>query len=152
MKNIEEDLKALRDSPNVPPPVFQDLEKIAEHINTLDHNRLTKKKSFVSRLLPECYSTFTFSNLNVKTFLEETLFFIFYSLPESELQIKAYNELINRGYRFSKTLDVFVFFSESKIADTKKRTISVFDPFSWEKIQKEVVFDDSFISNLEEQV
>lgn len=152
MKNLEEDLKALRDSPNVPPPSFQDLEKISAHINTFENNRLTRKRSFVSRLLPDCYSTFTFNNLNVKNFHEETLFFIFYSLPESELQIKGYNELINRGYRFSKTLDAFVFFNDPKIQDNKKRTILVFDPFSWEKIHKEIVFDNEFISGLEEYV
>lgn len=149
MKNIEDELKALRDSENRPAPTLADLESIAKKISSPDYNRDTRVKSFVTRLLPDCYSTFTFNNLNVKNFHEETLFFIFYALPESELQVKAYNELISRGFLFSKTLDAFVFFTDSKLADNKKRNVLVFDPFLWEKAHKDIVFDEEFVSSLE---
>ncbi|ELA41590.1 uncharacterized protein VICG_01338 [Vittaforma corneae ATCC 50505] len=152
MKNIEDELKALRDSENKPPPTLADLENIAKKISNPDYCKDIKVKSFVTRLLPECYSAFTFNNLDVKNFHEETLFFIFYALPESELQVKAYNELIIKGFAFSKTLNAFVFFADPKIADNKKRSILVFDPFLWEKVYRETVFDEKFISTLEHLV
>lgn len=152
MKNIEDELKLLRDSENKQAPGLFDLETIAKKVANPEYSKDIKTRAFVNRLIPECYSTFTFNNLNVKNFHEETLFYIFYALPESELQVKAYNELISKGYLFSKLLDAFVFFSDLKIADNKKRNILVFDPFSWEKSHKEIVFDEKFIGSLEQEV
>lgn len=152
MKNIDEELKALRDTESKPAPTLTDLENIAKKISSPEYGRGMKLKSFATRLLPECYSTFTFNNLDVKNFHEETLFFIFYALPESDLQLNAYNELISKGYLFSKTLDAFVFSGDVKVADNKKRNVLVFDPFQWEKVHREIVFDESFVSGLEHRV
>lgn len=152
MKNIDEDLKTLRESDGKPAPSLQDLEGIARKISTLEYNRGVKLKSFTTRLLPECYSTFTFNNLDTKNFHEESLFFIFYALPESELQLNAYNELINKGYSYSKAMNAFVFCGDTKAADNKKRSILVFDPFRWEKVHREVLFDDAFVEGLEHRV
>lgn len=80
---------------------------------------------------------------------EETLFFIFYALAESELQIKAYNELMQKGYLYSRMLDGFVFFDGPKNTDNKKKAILFFDQFEWEKCTREVVFDEKFVSTLE---
>ncbi|KAM0680098.1 hypothetical protein GINT2_001791 [Glugoides intestinalis] len=152
MKSTEDEIRTLLDSESNPAPTLTDLERIAENVFSSGCTPSSKTKSFVSRLLPECYSTFTFNNLNIKNFHEETLLFIFYALPESVTQIKAYNELISKGYLFSKTLDTFVFFIEPRIADNKKKSIIVFSPFEWEKTHKEVLFDDKFIAGLEDTV
>lgn len=152
MKDISEELKVLRDSENRPAPSLKDLEIIAEKVSSPDYNKPRRLRSVISRLLPECYTTFTFCNINIKSLHEETLFFIFYALAESELQIKAYNELIQKGYLYSRMLDGFVFFDDPKGADNKKKSILFFDPFEWEKCTKEVVFDEKFINTLESLV
>lgn len=152
MKNIEDELKVLRESENRPTPTLADLEMIAKKVTSPEYGKEAKLKSFATRLLPDCYSAFTFNNLNVKNFHEETLFFIFYALPESELQVRAYNELISKGYFFSKTLDAFVFCGDVKSGESKKKNVLMFDPFLWEKVHKEILFDDAFISGLERQV
>jgi len=152
MKNIDEDLKALRETDSKAAPTLSELENIAKKISSPEYSRGIKLKSFATRLLPECYSTFTFNNLDVKNFHEETLFFIFYALPESDLQVKAYNELIGKGYLFSKTMDAFVSCGDAKAADNKKRNVLVFDPFQWEKVHREIVFDESFVAGLVHKV
>lgn len=152
MKDIAEELKMLRDSENKPAPSLKDLEMIAEKVSNPDYNRPRKVRSMISRLLPECYTTFTFNNINIKSLHEETLFFIFYALAESELQIKAYNELIQKGYLYSRMLEGFVFFDDPQSVDNKRKSILFFDPFEWEKCTKEVVFDEKFVNTLESRV
>lgn len=149
MKDTAEELKILRNSENKPVPTIKDLEAIAEKVANPDYNKPIRPHSVISRLLPECYTTFTFNNINIKSLHEETLFFIFYAIAESELQIKAYNELIHKGYLYSKMLDGFVFFDGPKSADNKKKSVLFFDQFEWEKCTKEVVFDEKFVNTLE---
>lgn len=192
MKNLEEELKSIRDSENKPAPTLIELKEIAKTVQisaskkslfqsleqalgqTEEANKINsegkqddgkatstkqsginevsykqiKSKRILSRLLPECYTTFEFKNVNLKNLHEETLFFIFYSLPESDLQLRSYNELIYRGYVFSKTLDQFVFVNDQIIADNKRKTVAAFDPLNWEKVAKEVIFDSSFVNGL----
>lgn len=149
MKDLNEELKALRENEDKSLPSLEDIEEMAERLSCENSNKQRKPSAKISRLLPECYTTFTFTNINIKALHEETLFFIFYALVESELQIQAYNELIQKGYVFSKALDGFVFFDESPVLDNKRRKILYFDPFEWEKCLKEVVFDEKFIDTLE---
>lgn len=152
MKNLDEELKNLRDSENKTPLKLDELESIARKVSDLNYTKPTKPRSSVTRLLPECYTHFTFNNLNAKNFHEETLFFIFYAFPDSDLQLRAYNELIQKGYLFSKTLDLFVFINDSKIADNKRRGVLAFVPKDWEKSTIEVLFDSNFILGLESTV
>jgi len=152
MRELSEELKFLRDCEDKRLPSLKELEKIAEKISEDSYNKQKKSKSKISRLLPECYTTFTFNNVNIKALHEETLFFIFYALIESELQVQAYNELILKGYYFSRMLDGFVFFDDLKTVDNKRKKILFFDPFEWEKCLKEVVFDEKFINSLESSV
>lgn len=149
MRDINEDLKQIRENETKHPPTLAELEELAENLSNDNFNKYKKVNSKVSRLFPECYTTFTFSNINIQNLHEETLFFIFYALVESDLQIQAYNELINRGYSFSKTFDGFVFIEDSKIIDNRRKKILYFDPFEWEKITKDVIFDDTFINGLQ---
>ena len=149
MKNLEDELKTLRESENRIPLKLEEIESIAERVLDSDSARPVRKSSVLSRLLPECYTTFTPpTSLKVSNFHEETLFYIFYGFPESDYQLKAYNELLQRGYVFSKTLNLFLFFNEPKAIDNRRRNILAFSPKDWEKINVEVTFDTSFISNL----
>lgn len=149
MKSLNEELKLIRDSDNKRPPSIGEIEESAEYLAENDFDKEKRQSSKISRLHPECYTTFTFNDINIKSLHEETLFFIFYAIVESDLQIRAYNELIQKGYLFSKSLDGFVFFEEPKVADNKKRKIIYFDPSEWEKCTREIVFDEKFINSLE---
>lgn len=149
MKNLEDLLKSIRESENRIPLKLEELEAIAQKVSNPNYNKPCKPHSNITRLLPECYTHFSFNNLNFKNFHEETLFFIFYAFPESDLQFQAYNELISKGYLYSKTLELFVFINDTKIADNKKRSVLAFIPKDWEKSSVEVLFDTSFISGLE---
>lgn len=149
MRDVLEELKSIRNSETKEPLTLQEIERIAGHVSNPDYNKNQKSSPILSRMLPECYTTFTFNNVCIQNLHEETLFYIFYAMHESDLQIKAYNELMHKGYLFSKSLDSFVVLGDLKIADNRKRTIVVFDPCEWEKINKEVVFDEQFINSLE---
>jgi CCR4-NOT transcription complex subunit 2 len=152
IKTFEEQMKILRDSENRIPLKLEELEGIAMKVSDPEYTKPNRLPSFISRLLPECYTSFTFNNLNFKNFHEETLFFIFYAFPESEIQVQAYNELIKKGYLFSKTLNLFVLINEPKVADNKRRMVLAFIPKDWEKSSIEVLFDTPFVMGLEGSV
>jgi len=152
MKDVAEELRALRNSPAKAPPTFADLEKIAERIHRAKQEKNPRESSIVSRMLPECYTSFTFNNVPMQSLHEETLFYIFYSMCESNIQIRAYNELISKGYYYSRTLECFVMLSYTKIPDGKKKNVIMFDPVEWQKSVKEVVFDTAFVNGLESYI
>lgn len=152
MKDVAEELRALRNSAAKAPPSFADLEKIAEKVHKTKHERNPRQSSVVGRMLPECYTAFSFTNVPMQNLHEETLFYIFYSLHDSDIQIRAYNELINKGYFYSRTLECFVMLSYTKLPDGKKKNIILFDPIEWQKSVREVVFDTAFVDGLEAHV
>lgn len=148
MKDITEELKYLKENESRQAPTLSELEELAESMSNDHFNKYKKSNSKISRFFPECYNTFTYTNIQITNFHEETLFFIFYALVESTMQLNAYNELISRGYYFSKTFDGFVFLEDQKIVDNRRRKVLCFDPFEWEKIAKDVCFDETFINGL----
>lgn len=152
-RDINDELKIIKETVSNKNPTLAEIEAIAEKISTENYNKYKIPNLKIARMFPECYANFTFNNINVQNFHEETLFFIFYSLVESDLQLQAYNELIKKGYYYSKTLDGFVFFEESlKISDNRRKKIQFFDIENWEKQSKEVVFDDAFINSLQGKI
>lgn len=113
--------------------------------------------SVLSKMLPSCYPRkpsegifrINIDDMKVENLHEETLFYIFYSFPNDELQLKAYKDILRRKYNFCKLYKCFVTFNTPAVADNVKRTIVMFDPFTWTKISTEVMFDDKFVESLE---
>jgi NOT2 / NOT3 / NOT5 family len=128
MRDLNETLKNIRNSEFNDHMTLSDIEGIAENVSKPGYTSNTRSSPLLNRMLPECYTTFTFNNVNIKNLHEETLFYIFYAMNDSDLQIKAYNELISKGYLFSKMLDGFVMLGDIRMADNKKRNVVLFDP------------------------
>lgn len=125
--------------------------KIAENIIKPTYFIDTKAESIMGRMMPECYRDINTPNIPVKALNEETLFYIFYAMPETEMQIEAYNEIINKGYFYSTQLGEFVYVKDSVKTDNKVKTILVFNPHKWEKENIDVMFDSKFIDSLQTQ-
>ncbi|KAI5169428.1 hypothetical protein PAEPH01_0703 [Pancytospora epiphaga] len=152
MKEIEEELKEIEFAQNVETPTIEDMEVVFKNAQRKSVADFSRPMSAKRRLYPECYTAFTLNDVPIRYLHEETLFYIFYTLHGSELQVKAYNELISRNYMYSTALDCFIIHSYSHIADGKRKNIIVFDPVEWQKIVKEVVFDQTFVANLVSKV
>mmetsp|Transcript_29750 Transcript_29750/g.41084 ORF Transcript_29750/g.41084 Transcript_29750/m.41084 type:complete len:660 (-) Transcript_29750:253-2232(-) len=85
------------------------------------------------RLQPEYFSKFQ----------EETLFYVFYSMPGDEAQLFAANELANRGWAFHKELKMWI----SQVPGTEPAVKTnqyerggswfIFDSNSWERVRKD---------------
>ncbi|OMJ15406.1 putative NOT transcription complex subunit VIP2 [Smittium culicis] len=98
-------------------------------------------------ILPQCYS-YTLpptvdSKINLVT--EETLFYIFYSMPKDELQLVAAEELYKRQWRFHKELRIWITKDpeaqvSSRNAQGEQGVFIVFDPTIWEKVKKDIIF------------
>ncbi|KAL6122766.1 general negative regulator of transcription subfamily 2 [Nucleospora cyclopteri] len=151
MKELSDQLKSVMYSEEKPIERLENLEDIAERTIKPNYFIDIKADALLNRMLPKCYTDFVFTNVNVQALNDETLFYIFYGTNNCELQIRAYNEILEKGYYYSKTLEQFVLLSDIKIADNKKRTILVFNPFKWERENIDVFFDDNFIKSLEEK-
>eukprot|EP00866_Antonospora_locustae_P001367 jgi/Antlo1/1367/1210 len=112
----------------------------------------------LERILHPCYANVVCANPKLTLLHEETLFYIFYMYPGDRMQESAFFMLLDLGYFFCTTLKCFVSFTEKHIAeqltsgrsilDNKKHKIVIFDPFCWEKLTKEVVYDSDFVNSL----
>lgn len=113
--------------------------------------------SILSRMLPGCYPRsasegmfkVSIKDMKMENLHEETLFYVFYSFPGDELQTRAYNNILRRKYVFCRLYKCFVALNAPAVPDGAKRSITMFDPFSWARISKDVVFDDRFVGSLE---
>jgi len=75
-------------------------------------------------------------------FQQETLFYIFYSMPGEESQLFAADELVQRGWGFHKELKAWLM----RVANTEptnqnehgeRGSFWVFDPIGWERLRKD---------------
>ena len=75
-------------------------------------------------------------------FQQETLFYIFYSMPGKEAQLFAADELVQRGWGFHKELKAWLM----RVANTEpsnqneqgeRGSFWVFDPVAWERTRKD---------------
>lgn len=148
MRDTDEELKEIEMAQEVEKPTLQDIEAIFKDCYRKSVAELSRPLSIKRRLYPECYRAFSLNTVPIKCLHEETLFYIFYTLYGADLQVKAYNELIFRNYLYSTTLDCFVIHNYAQVADGKKKSIIIFDPIEWQKLVKEVVFDQGFIDGL----
>jgi len=149
MKNLADEFKAIRSSEDKACPTLEELE---EALVAGKNDELRNAKipfASIKRLLPECYKHTKPGAISISLLHDETLFYVFYNLTESKLQVQAYNELLKRGYFYSLALDRFVIFNCPKIEDSKRKAITVFQPLEWKKEVVEVVFTENFVNTLE---
>ncbi|KAF8983023.1 hypothetical protein BGZ46_000103 [Entomortierella lignicola] len=75
--------------------------------------------------------------------LDETLFYIFYSMPRDALQDAAAIELYSRHWRYHKELHLWLMKDPSseqvKTQTFEKGSYIFFDPNSWEKVKKDFI-------------
>ncbi|KAF9943657.1 hypothetical protein BGZ65_000544, partial [Modicella reniformis] len=76
--------------------------------------------------------------------LDETLFYMFYSMPRDALQDAAAIELYNRHWRYHKELRLWLIKDQSSSEQSKTPTFErgtyiFFDPNSWEKVKKDFI-------------
>jgi len=95
--------------------------------------------------LPPCYymqPPMQPPSSKLSLFSEETLFYIFYSLPRDALQVAAAQELYNRDWRFHKELKLWFMRAPGTEAVVKTNTYErgsyiYFDINTWEKVRKD---------------
>lgn len=127
-------------------------EAVVSAHTTSSHDRT------LERILHPCYANVASANPKFTLLHEETLFYIFYMYPGDRMQESAFCMLLDLGYFFCTMLKCFVSFTEKHVAeqlvagrsilDNKKHKIVIFDPFCWEKLTKEVIYDVDFVSSL----
>ncbi|CAB4386974.1 unnamed protein product [Rhizophagus irregularis] len=96
--------------------------------------------------LPSCYNVQPPppAQSKIGSFSDETLFYIFYSMPRDILQEAAAQELYNRNWRYHKEHQFWLTkeFGTDPVAKTQsyeRGNYIYFDPESWEKVKKEFV-------------
>lgn len=95
--------------------------------------------------IPSCYTVPSAvpQQKKVQSFSDETLFYIFYSMPRDAMQEAAAVELMNRNWRFHKELGMWLTkdpLSEPVVQEgvQAERGIYIFfDVKRWEKVKKE---------------
>jgi len=75
--------------------------------------------------------------------MDETLFYMFYSMPRDALQDAAAAELYNRQWRYHKELRLWLMkdqtSEQSKTPTFERGSYIFFDPNSWEKVKKDFI-------------
>lgn len=96
--------------------------------------------------LPECYDVPSAApqQQKIQNLTDETLFYIFYTMPRDTMQEAASIELTNRNWRFHKELKLWLTKDPYRepvpqTHQTEKGQYIFFDPSSWSKIKKEYV-------------
>ncbi|OLY78546.1 General negative regulator of transcription subunit 2 [Smittium mucronatum] len=97
-------------------------------------------------ILPSCYSNISPPSVESKIPLvtEDTLFYIFYSMPKDELQLMAAEELYKRQWRFHKDFHFWLTKDPesqptSRSSQGEQGIFIVFDPITWEKTKRDIV-------------
>ncbi|EEQ40008.1 putative general negative regulator of transcription subunit [Clavispora lusitaniae] len=86
----------------------------------------------------------------ISSFMDETLFYIFYTKPRDTLQEYAARELVARNWRYHRDIQVWLT-KDSNVEpvlispDVERGVYIFFDPHNWEKIRKEFVLHYSSV-------
>lgn len=86
----------------------------------------------------------------ILSFMDETLFYIFYTKPRDTLQEYAARELVARNWRYHRDIQVWLT-KDSNVEpvlispDVERGVYIFFDPHNWEKIRKEFVLHYSSV-------
>ncbi|KAJ2843790.1 transcriptional regulator, partial [Coemansia erecta] len=96
--------------------------------------------------LPSCYNACNPppAMTKIQSVTDETLFYIFYTMPRDELQLAAAEELYRRQWRFHKEMRLWLTKDPDSqpTARTPRGEQSVFiffDPGAWQKVKKELL-------------
>ncbi|RUP42722.1 hypothetical protein BC936DRAFT_138176, partial [Jimgerdemannia flammicorona] len=96
--------------------------------------------------LPPCYNVQAAppAQQKIRGFTDETLFYVFYSMPRDVLQEAAAQELYNRNWRYHKDLRLWLTKEEGtepvqKGPSFERGNYIFFDPSTWEKVKKEYI-------------
>jgi CCR4-NOT transcription complex subunit 2 len=102
--------------------------------------------------LPACY---TVTNVNpikdkVAHFSDETLFYIFYTMPKDVMQEVVATELINRNWRYHKVYKFWLTKDDRSTAkqmgpDSEFGYYIIFDAPSWKRERKEMLLEYSML-------
>ncbi|RPA80882.1 hypothetical protein BJ508DRAFT_415140 [Ascobolus immersus RN42] len=102
--------------------------------------------------LPSCYTVANTPALQTKVnhFSDETLFYIFYTMPGDIMQEITADELTKRNWRYHTGLRVWLTKDPSsnptQLTESSEKGVYIFfDPNSWERIRKEYVLDYHFL-------
>ncbi|ORX80501.1 hypothetical protein K493DRAFT_270820 [Basidiobolus meristosporus CBS 931.73] len=94
--------------------------------------------------LPSCYNAQVPppAQLKIASFTDETLFYIFYSMPRDGMQEAAAQELFSRNWRFHKEARLWLTKEpgselKAKTAAYERGTYLFFDPAIWSTVKKE---------------
>lgn len=96
--------------------------------------------------LPSCYQVPSAppQQQKIQSLTEETLFYIFYTMPKDSMQEAAALELTNRNWRYHKELKLWL--TKDPLTEPIQQTSQAergiyvfFDPSTWEKVKKEYV-------------
>ena len=144
--------------------VYSDTNLSSIHVSSLsdsfafgNHHKSPHEKT-LERILHPCYASIVSVYPKLSALHEETLFYIFYMHPGDKIQESAFYLLLDLGYYFCTALGYFLNFTERHISeklasgqsilDNARHRVVVFDPFSWEKVSREVLYDRDFVESL----
>ncbi|KAJ1892260.1 transcriptional regulator [Kickxella alabastrina] len=100
--------------------------------------------------LPACYNAShpQPAKTKITSFMDETLFYVFYTMPRSEMQLVAAEELYRRQWRYHKELRLWLTKdpdspSTARSPRGEQSVFIFFDPGVWQKVKKEymVIYD-----------
>lgn len=103
-----------------------------------------KQRTIPEFKLPECYQveSVVSQQSKIQNLTEETLFYIFYTMPHDSMQEAAAVELTNRNWRYHKELKLWL--TKDPLSEPIQQTAQAesgmyifFDPSTWEKIKRE---------------
>ncbi|PUU73591.1 hypothetical protein B9Z19DRAFT_1103863 [Tuber borchii] len=104
--------------------------------------------------LPPCYTVQNVQSLGTKvsSFSDETLFYIFYTMPRDIMQEVVAAELSSRNWRYHTALKLWLTKDNAsdirQISENAEKGIYVFfDPNAWERVRKEYVLDYTFLDH-----
>ncbi|KAG0643588.1 hypothetical protein HOY80DRAFT_944955 [Tuber brumale] len=104
--------------------------------------------------LPPCYTVQNVQSLGAKvsSFSDETLFYIFYTMPRDIMQEVVAAELSSRNWRYHTALKLWLTKDNAsdirQISENAEKGIYVFfDPNAWERVRKEYVLDYTFLDH-----
>ncbi|KAL7271903.1 nuclear-transcribed mRNA catabolic process, deadenylation-dependent decay [Rhizina undulata] len=104
--------------------------------------------------LPPCYTVQNVQSLESKigNFSDETLFYIFYTMPRDLMQELVAAELSQRNWRYHTMLKLWLTKDNSseirQISENAEKGVYVFfDPTNWERVRKEYVLEYAYLDH-----
>ncbi|KAI5785983.1 hypothetical protein FPQ18DRAFT_349959 [Pyronema domesticum] len=102
--------------------------------------------------LPQCYTVLNTQPIHNKVhgFSDETLFYIFYTMPRDIMQEVVVSELAGRNWRYHMIHRLWMTKDPNgevmQVSETAEKGMYVFfDPQSWERIRKEIILEYSHL-------